>query len=691
MKSDRNHEVQQMPCDASGRCLKRSSTFLLVQLAISLVGAPLITPFAHAQTNTTCSGQDNCFDLYQGTLSAIQAYGWQPTGLNNTGAPLTLSSFEGGELNGGTMVFSQSGGVPGTDAINSVFVYNCPDAPASVSGTVSATVTVMNSSTLSADTSVSVGSSSFNQGTNTVALSYQTPPSPYGSATASDTLSYTWGSSTSSSSTSSSDSTTTTSTQSTITIPVQYNLAPGQATTVQITLDTTVYSGDSWSAPVTLSATNTPLSNLQYIQSWINAIPPNATTTVNDNGTNYNANVWFGPTSWTCYPNGTGGCQPQYLVDPTGQYTYWPTQYGTVGGWVLSGPGVVEQIYWSTTPSTSDGADGDNTGMYMTYANNTKDGSYLYGQLPVNDYVSWNPKVSDYGSLALLENGNLVALNSANSIVWSSNVGKGIMNPSYQTLSTATPQQLLGSKTVSTPMINSAGTGYTTTSMPYTAFAFYATGTYSSNSYDTTGSAGNNYAPMTQSQIETYCPNGSRSSGKQNLSSSSSTDGNAGLTSAANTSSLTPEEAAGYTLTKASFVPYQMAQNDVRREHTVREYERDRTAPRSEGRAVDSGNAMTQDKPIKRAVEGDAKGKKLVKVKHIKGPIVLRPNQFYASSSPGIKVHKVVVDSDNMTNFSGFAPGTSQPIIDPKARDTRKVEFKVGHELVTNVKPRSGI
>ena len=706
MQSQQTRQSAHRPRDKKGCQIKRSSGFLLGQLIFSLVGAPLITPFAQAQTGTTCSGQDNCLDLYQSTLGAIQAYGYQPNGLNSTGAPLSISSFDGGVLNGGTMVFSQSEGVPGTDTINSVFVYNCPDAPASVSGTVTASVTVTNSSTLSSDTSVSNQSSSFNQGSNSVSLSYQTPPSPYGTVKASDTLTYTWGSSTTNSSTSSSDSTITTSTNSTTSIPVQYNLPPGQATTVQITLETTVYSGDSWSAPITLNNSPTALSNLQYIQKWNNVIPPNATTTVDDNGTSVNANVWFGPTSWSCYPNGTGACQIQYLVDPSGQYTYWPTQYGTIGGWLLNGPGAVEQIYWSTTPSTSDGADGDNTGMYMTYANTPKDGSYLYGELPVNGYVSWNPKVSDYGSLALLENGNLVALNSANSIVWSSNAGKGIKNPTYQTVPTSdipSPEQLLGSKTISTPIVTRSGKRYETTSINYPAFAFYATGTYSSNSYSSNGSAGaTTNAPMTESQISTYCSNSSSKSGSQNLSSSNLPDRNAGLGFAANSSSVTPEEAAGYTLTKASFGSlqqgsYQVAQNDVRREHPVREYERDRVAPRSEGSGVESVNVdsrtnlPTQDKAIKRAVEGDGKRKKLVKVKHIKGPIVLRTNQFYASSSPGVKVLKVVVDSDNMTNFSGFAPGTSQPIIDPNARDTRKVEFNVGHELVTNVKPRSGI
>ena len=712
MQSHQNHLAAHRPLDKKGRQFKRSSSFLLGQLIFSLVGAPLITPFAHAQTGSTCTGGDSCIDLYQGTISAIQAYGYQPPSLsgsnaNTNGASLYLQSFEGGVLNGGTMAFTQNGGTPGTDTINSVFVWNCPDAPAPVSGTVYATVTVTNSSTLSSDTSVSNTNSSFNQGTNTVSLSYQTPPSPYGSATASDVMSYTWGSSTTNSSTSSSSSTTTDSSSSTTSIPVQYNLKPGQATTVQITLDTTVYSGDSWSAPVSLSTTtqtlpqqSVPLSNLQYNQQWKNWIPPNTTTTVNDNGTSVNANVWLAPASWYCFPNGTGGCQAQYLVDPTGQYTYWPTQYGTIGGWVLTGPGAVDQIYWEGASGY-----GDNTGMEMYYNNSQVSGSYLYGLMPVNNDTVWNPKVTEYGSLALLENGNLVALNDSGAIVWSSNAGQGVKTPSLQAVpsnSIPTPQQLLGSTSVPTLMVDSSGTGYTTSSQNVTAFAFYATGSYSSNSYDNTGTAGTTgNAAMTSSQISQYCPNGSKQSGSQNLNSSVVPGGNAGLTFAANDSGHTPEEAAGYTLSRASFGlgqqgSYQLAQNDVRRDLGGRELERGREAPRSEGvtdvNDVDRQRNMSpQDKAIKRAVEGDGKVKKLVKVKHIRGPIVLRPNQFYASSSPGVKVLKVVVDSDNMTNFSGFAPGDSQAMIDPKASDSRKVELKVGHQLVTNVKPRPGI
>ena len=701
MTSHQNHLAPHRPLDKKGRQIKRSSSFLLGQLIFSLVGAPLITPFANAQTGTTCTGGDSCLDLYQGTISAIQAYGYQPPSLNNANASLYIQSFDGGVLNGGTMAFTQNGGTPGTDTINSVFVWNCPDAPATVSGTVYATVTVTNSSTLSSDTSVSNTNSSFNQGTNTVSLSYQTPPSPYGSATASDVMSYTWGSSTTNSSTSSSSSTTTDSSSSTTSIPVQYNLAPGQATTVQITLDTTVYSGDSWSAPVSLSNT-VPLSNLQYIQKFPNWIPPNTTVTVSDNGTSVNGNAWYGPVSWTCSAPSGGCATVQNLADPSGQYNYWPTQYATIGGWGLTGPGTTDQIYWS-------GQSNGNAyqGMELYYSNTQVDGSYLYGKNATTGDVVWNPKVTEYGSLALLENGNLVALDGSNAVVWSNNAGQGVKTPSTQAVpsnSIPSPQQLLGSVQVPTLMVNSAGTGYTSGNQNVNAFAFYATGSYSSNSYDNTGTAGTTgNVAMTSDQVNSYCPNGTGGSGNVNLTSNSQPVAQTRLTFADNGSSLLPEETAGYTLTKASFGTgqqgsYQVAQNDVRRDRRGYEFDRRFETPSSEGApGVNVGdierqqNMPPQDKAIKRAVEGDGKGKKLVKVKHIKGPIVLRPNQFYASSSPGIKVHKVVVHSDNMTNFSGFAPGDSQALIDPKARDSRKVELKVGHQMVTNVKPRPGI
>ena len=87
-------------------------------------------------------------------------------------------------------------------------------------------------------------------------------------------------------------------------------------------------------------------------------------------------------------------------------------------------------------------------------------------------------------------------------------------------------------------------------------------------------------------------------------------------------------------------------------------------------------------------MDHDDKHKKLGKLKHIKGPIALRPDQFYAAKLPGFKVVKVVVKSDNLTNYSGFAPGNSQLTNNTFSGEKREVKLNVGNHMKTSVQPR---
>lgn len=676
MQKERTSKMQLMQHDIKGRRFKRSSAFLLGQLIIGLT----CTPLAHAQSSTTCTGSSSgsCVDLYNGTISAINAVGYQPqslAGLASTtnGAQVVLQNFSGGILDGGTMAFSQSSGTPGESVAASTWVYNCPTAPSNATGTIEMTVSVSNSTTITSDSSVSNSSSSFNQGENTVSLSYTSPPSPYGTASASDVMSYTWGSTYDTSSTTSSSNTSTNSAGDATTYPVSYDVPPGYATTLSLSVATNVYSGVNWSAPVTLtSPSNAALNNMQYTQQFTNPFPPNATMAVNYNGSSVNANIWYAPLTLSCVTNGSGGCvtgSSRPLIDPTGQYTYWPTQYGTVGGWAITSPGVLDQIYWAGGYQGS----GANIGLNLVYSLTETDGSFLYGSEYTNPSdILWNPKVTQGGFLALLENGNLAAYNSTGSLLWSSNVGKGVL----------TPQILVANPTPTVSQL-----------LPNNGQAFTATGTYSATSYSSTATIGpNDPIPMTSQQISTYC-SGSSTSGTAPVSQNN-------MPNNTTTASMSPEIDAGYTLMNASFNTqsqgaYVLAQNDDRDRRDRRDERRVDQIERSPAGAVNGiQNAPVGRESainIKKAEDGDSKRKSLGKLKHIKGPIVLRKQQFYAANLPGFKVVKVVVKSDSMTNYSGFVPGNSQLDSNTFAGESRKVKLKVGNHMKTEVKPRSSI
>jgi hypothetical protein len=306
--------------------------------------------------------------------------------------------------------------------------------------------------------------------------------------------------------------------------------------------------------------------------------------------------------------------------------------------------------------------------MNLVYSLSETDGSYLYGTENSNtSNVVWNPKVTQGGFLALLENGNLAAYSSTGSLLWSSNVGKGVM----------TPQTLVANPTPSVSQL-----------LPNNGQAFIASGTYSATSYSSTATIGpNDPIPMTSQQISTYC-SGSKTTGTAPVSQNN-------MPATTTTASMSPEIDAGYALMNASFNTqsqgaYVLAQNDDRDRRDRRDERRVDQIERSSAGAV---NGIQNDpaKTIKKAEDGDSKRKSLGKLKHIKGPIVLRKQQFYAANLPGFKVVKVVVKSDSLTNYSGFVPGNSQLDSNTFSGESRKVKLKVGNHMKTEVKPRSSI
>src|SRR5574343_1167390 len=92
MQTKRSRQNQREPHDVKGHRIKRSSTFLMVQLAVSVASLPVATPIAMGQSSSSstpsgwstlpsnsnanasnCTGSNPCYDIYQGTLAAMQA------------------------------------------------------------------------------------------------------------------------------------------------------------------------------------------------------------------------------------------------------------------------------------------------------------------------------------------------------------------------------------------------------------------------------------------------------------------------------------------------------------------------------------------------------------------------------------------------------------------------------------------
>ena len=100
-----------------------SRRLLSCQIALAIFAVPLGCNFAMAQSTT---------DLYQATLSAIQAYGYAPPSLSNSGSPpryWSMQSFNGGTLTATPMVISQSGqGAPAATWLSSLYFHQCPNA-----------------------------------------------------------------------------------------------------------------------------------------------------------------------------------------------------------------------------------------------------------------------------------------------------------------------------------------------------------------------------------------------------------------------------------------------------------------------------------------------------------------------------------------------------------------------------------
>lgn len=639
---------------ALNKCLgqkqKRSAHFLSWQLIVSIMGLPLSGAIANAQT-TTCSGasSSSCVDLYQGTLAAMQAFGYQPSGLSSASgattsgnpivAPWAITSFQGGVISASPMVFNvpTDTGMPSNQNLTSTFVYVCPGSNAT-SGTVSVQATISDTTEISSTQSVTNSSSSFNNGSTTVTVGYA-PPNTTGGASVSASGTYAWGTTTSEGTTTGSGTSNTAGTASTYTYEIGYNLNPGYGQTITVNDSVTQYSNVNWTSQISVTGT---LSNTLFGQRFVNTVKPFATTS-NLNGSGKAANIWYPPTTWV-------GTNNDVLASPSGTYAFFPDSNAYLYG-----------LQWSAANNATvmfkQGSDSSQSGFALYLGTNSPDNN-KYGNFwggtgvgsPSTQAVQWHPTVSP-AYLALVDDGDLIAYNSAGESVWSSGTNKGVVSPpqvAYQ----ATLQQLL----------------------PPPSSPFVASGSYASTTYGTTGTIGSTTpTALTSDQLNQYCPTSTSASQVNPAETMSYDDGEEFLQAEYN-----PNRRSGL------FMKAQLRDDDQerRRLEGLRRNESGERRLDPEGRGFQPHNSVDGDQAG--ALE---KRRELGKVVKIRGPLELKPSQYYAADLPGFKVTKVTVRSDSLTNYVGFAPGSSNVAKEDLAK-SKSIRFKIGKIKKTSVKPK---
>lgn len=679
MQTKRTHQQQREPHDAKGHRIKRSSTFLLVQLAVSVVSLPVATPIAMGQSSSStpsswatlptnsnanasnCTGSNPCYDIYQGTLAAMQAAAPQAqsaaAGLEGNWVGLFYpTAFTGGLMSSGPMTYNLANTPPNTaqTTLTSWTAIACPSSGGAV-GTYTLEYTVSNELELTSDTSVENSSSTSLGGTAEIGIAYKSP-SVTGGIDPSASFSFDYGVEYDESSSTGYGTSNTSGTESTLSQEIEYNVPEGYAQTFYLVAQTSTYAGVPWSAPINLSGTLGTVTYTQMAKSTVNM--PTSTQQVNYNGTQVNANVWIPPQVWSASSTTDWGM----LASPSGTYMYTPTNYATLGGYFLEGIGNVPTIYW-------EGAWNDTSmqGMQLRLDSScTGDcaGSF-WGTNYAGTTTAWDSNKSPQ-YLAMQDDGNLVGYSSTWEVVWSSNSGKGVIPPPQSNANpTPTPAQVL-------PNSNPAG------------FAFTSSGTYNSTAYTSNATATyGNRVPLTQDQIN-QCNGVTTTS---SLNSPKST-----------TLASTPEAEAGYVLIKTSTgaAPMILAQNDERRRdnHQINDGQRRNDVRQQVEQVQQTQQGVTPNAVgsplVKPAADRKAKDdKKLTKLKKLKSPMVLSKDQYFATSLAGFKVKRLTVRSDNLNNKFLTVEGPST--VEENPMKTREIKWNPGLHKKFSVKGRSNI
>jgi hypothetical protein len=647
---------------------------IIAQSIMSMVGLPLFSNLAMAQTTTCTSSSVSCVDLYQGTISAIQAYGYQPaTTISN--APLAISSsttapygLNGGVLSGSAMNITvpSDQGTPVNTVLTSTYLYNCPGNTTNFTGTIEISSTISNSTTITSDSTVTNSNSTFNNGSATVGISVSegNTATDGASGTESGSYTYSWGQTYETQTSTSSGTSVDDGTASTVSYTANYDLAPGYGQYGQITADVTSYTSDDWSSNITLTSPSTnPIVSQLYYQGYINVF--NTPTYVSSiNGSGVAANIWYAPGAWNA---GTT------LASPSGAYNTYVgyTGYLQVQDWDgtgLNGQGVI----WN------EGGWYGTSGQPMILELQSSCTGDCAGALwAVNDTyttVEWDSNTSP-SFIAMQDDGNFVGYTgtpSSATAIWSSGTNYGTSAsplPSYSTFIT-NPTTLLGSS----------------------AQAFVATGTYSATTYDSVAQMGlTTPAALTQDEIDTYC-GGSSSSTSQGTSSINSPnkhrylDGSDFAVKNPNIihAALSDGQKGKFLLASDRSDQRrdldQYGQDPRNRNQNLRnDGQGDSTMPRNgQSGSADRNDKLNSKKPIK----------PLGKLVKLNGDFELKKDQYYVADLPGLKVNKVVIRSQNHTNYNGFV-GLETPKGSGWGRDgAQQIKLKLGNHRKFSVKPR---
>lgn len=680
MNSNRNYLVHASQHNAA-RKFKRSSSFILGQLIVALVGMPLATPVAMGSGSTVptwstlpsnsnptasnCTGSNPCYDIYQGTLSAMQAAApnAQPSNLQGSWVALFYpTAFTGGLMVSGPMNYNLAN-TPSNSSqttLTSWTAIACPSSGGAV-GSYELEYNVSNELEITSDTSVENSSSTSMGGTAEIAIEY-TSPALTGGVDPSASLAIDYGVEYESTTSTGFGTANSSGTESTLSQTIEYDVPEGYAQTFYLVSTTSTYGGVPWSAPIYLGGT---LGTVTYTQMAKSTGPqPSATQQVNYNGTTVNANIWIPPQIWTAVPLGQSGGLGS-LASPNGTYMYTPTGYAYLGGYYLESIGNEPTIYWEGGwYGTGD------EGMQLKLDSSCDSGAGCSGSFWATNYAgtqtAWDSNTSPQ-YLAMQDDGNLVGYSSNWDVLWSSKAGKGVLNPPQANATpTPTPSQVL----------------------PPNAFAFTSSGTYNSTTY--TSNAWVTYGdqvPLTQDQINT-CNSATATSN----STTSTTSLNAPKST---TLASGPEAEAGYVLmkTSAGTAPMILAQNDDRRRDDRRmndgqRHEVLRQDFEQQQRVNPNAVGATPVDPAA-AVRKAKDDKKVTKLKKLKSPMVLKPSQYYVTNLAGFKVNKLTVRSNNLNNKFLTVAGPS--IVDEAPLKTREIKWNPGLHKKFSVKGRSNI
>lgn len=627
---------------------------LAAQLALSISSLPMMSGYTFAQTvppnvassGSTCtSPSSTCLDLYQGTISAIQQYNYQPYS-NSQKSQWKIQSFTGGVLQASPMVIvTPSGqGTPTNEVIGSTMVYNCPANTNPNSGTITVTATVSDTTEISSSTEVMNSNSGFNSNSASVNISYSSPPSPYGSASVGASYTYEWGTSYENSTTTGGGTTVNNATGSEYVFNVNYSVAPGQYQYVQITDSVVKYTGANWTSNVTLTG---DISNNIYTQYFINTVPPTSANFKIPQGVDANryANVWVAPKSW----NSANGDQ---MASPNGAYAYLPN----FNNYLIS-------IYWTGSDKTNWGyAQGTsqygNTGFTYSLnpiAGNTPNLVGVTNTTPGNTFWAANPGIQ---YLALLDEGWLTAYDANWNVIWTSAwywEPTPLYNPSQAM--NVTPAQVLPN-----------------------GQAFTATGTYNATTYNSTATVGvSTPVAMTQDMINSYCSiyySDSKHDKQSQLASNSENKGY-GFVSVQN---IQNQNSRG----RAEQIPAPRREA-IQNNPNIQNNRVLQNGPLQNGpQDRDNGaGANLRDGAVAGGVVGGAvgasspksKAKEKRKVERLKSPLTLKSDQFFASNLPGVKISKVVVHSENLNSYVGFVSDKGDGVM---LTDTKQVKIPVG-------------